>query len=161
MGEATTRTLNEIAATREALDRDLTALEARLPNGAKAAYGAAGAGGGLAVLGMLAKVASKASERRKHEKAVERDAQVQARAIAAAFAAHDLGRRGATLTPSPASSMAPSPAAPADDDGGSFLRVVLAVLLAVVGAVVATKVRDQRAAEPLWVDEVGDGDLAG
>jgi hypothetical protein len=159
VGEATTRTLNEIAAARAALDRDLDALEGRLPGRAQAAYGAAGAGGGLAALGLLARAASKAAERRKHEKALEHDAQVQARAIAAAFAAHQLGASGRGGDERPAGA-AGSASATSDDGGGSFLRILLAVLLAVVGAIVATKVRDQRT-QPLWVDEVGDQDLAG
>ena len=143
-----------VEAARRALDDDLATLTDRLPAAAVVAQAGAAGSVGLAVLGAAAKQLQKTLARRSEEKALTREAEIQAKAIAAAMAAAGFARQGPAAeevdrvapAPKPKARPAPKPAAAVvadgDDDGGppwGMLLLLAAVVAAVVAVVVGTK----------------------
>lgn len=146
-----------VETARRALDDDLATLTDRLPAAAMIGQAGAAGGVGLAVLGAAAKQLQKKLSQRSDEKALTREAEIQAKAIAAAIAAAGLG--GAPAAPAtqaaevaPTPKPAPKPSRPAravaavdamtpdaDDDGGTPWGIIL-LLAALVAAVVAVVV---------------------
>lgn len=139
-----------VEAARQQLDDDIATLTDRLPAASVMAAGGAAGGTGLALLGVLAKQVQSRMERGKREKALTREAEIQAKAIAAAMAAAGLSgvRSGGddaparpTPTPRPRRVEVPSPSAidvelAEDDDGGAPWGILL-LLAGLVAAVVA------------------------
>ncbi|MEX1163692.1 MAG: hypothetical protein WEB03_08935 [Nitriliruptor sp.] len=116
---------------RRAIDRDLDALQAKLPPGEELAEKAKTYGG--AALGVLA-VAGAAFlglKQRGERKRVEREAKAHAAAIARYL---------------PQAAGEPR----SDDDGGHGGLLLLALLAAIVGAVVAKKQREEPVDDDLW-----------
>ena len=143
-----------VEAARRALDDDLATLTDRLPAAAVVAQAGAASGVGLAVLGAAAKQLQKKLAQRSEEKALTREAAIQAKAIAAAMAAAGLARPqpAPVADDAPTPAPAPPPPAPArvtdDDDGGPPWGVLL-LLAALVAAVVAVVV-GSRDDDDLW-----------
>lgn len=149
MGEAADRTLREIAAARAALERDLDELQDRMPPGSTVKRGVAAAGGGGAALTAILAILKKLMERRSEEQTIAKDAAIQARAIAAAFAAAQEERdRNVTAAAHEAARDAHR-----DEEGGNTGLWIL--LVAILGAIVAVVLKQKQAghAEDLWLDE--------
>lgn len=135
---------------RRALDDDLATLTDRLPAAAVVAQAGAAGGIGLALLGAAAKQLQKKLSQRSEEQALTREAEIQARAIAAAIAAAGLhGQPGQQHDHGPATTSEPTrrpqvsvpvppPTANGDDgdDGGAPWGIIL-LLAGLVAAVVA------------------------
>ena len=83
-----------VETARAALDDDLATLTDRLPAASVIAGAGAAGGTGLALLGMAAKQVQKKLDQRSQDKALTREAEIQARAIAAAIAAVGMGSTG-------------------------------------------------------------------
>lgn len=152
---------------RNALDDDLATLTDRLPAAAVVAQAGAAGGTGLALLGLAAKQLQKKLAQRSEEKALTREAEIQARAIAAAISAaglhaghgghgghhadhadhddHDAPAPRPSAPRRPAS--APAPAAD-DDDGGPPWGIIL--LLAGLAAAVIALVTGAKDDADLW-----------
>lgn len=162
MGTDTAAALTQVEQARGALETDIATLLDRLPPGARIARTAATGGGAVAALGIARKVLSKRSKDKKYVREVEREARIQARAIAAAFAAahvptvstRELVERQVPSAPGPS----PRPmaavvrdAADDDDDGSALL---LTLLLVAVGAGVAwfLNARQQPDADDIWLE---------
>ncbi len=134
MGQDAASTLSEIAETRAALERDVDALFARLPEpdvlAAKAkTYGLA-AGGAAATAGVVALRMKKRGEL----KARRMDARINAEELARAFSPY-----------APEGSRAADDAAADDDDGGGHTGLLL--LLVTIVAVALTAVARQRSGD--------------
>lgn len=161
MGQDADQALTQVEQARAALETDLTTLLDRLPPAAMLARGAAAGGGGLVAAGIAGKVLSARSSKRKDEKRLTREAQIQARAIAAAFQhAHVPAFPSAPVTP-PKPKPKPKVAEPtslgtaadavADDDDSGRLGI-LVLLLALVAAVAAVVARQKAAEDDIWLD---------
>lgn len=151
MGQDADQALKQVEQARSALEADLVTLLDRLPPAAQLARTAAAGGGGLVAAGIGAKVLSSRADRRKHERVLERDALIQARAFASAFA-HT--HAPAPVVPStPAASVAPATIVEHLDDEDDDGRLGLVVLLLALVAAVAAAVARQRSAgdDDLWV----------
>ena len=140
----------QVEEARRALDDDLATLTDRLPAAAVIAQAGAAGGIGLAVLGAAAKQLQQKLAQRSEEKALTREAEIQARAIAAAIAAAGLhGQQGHAQhghTPGtddetssrPEVSVPVPPPTHRDDDGdGGPPWGILLLLAGLVAAVVA------------------------
>ena len=151
----------QVEEARRALDDDLATLSDRLPAAAVVAQAGAAGGIGLAVLGAAAKQLQKKLSQRSEEKGLTREAEIQARAIAAAIAAAGLhGQPGGHHDHSPGSSSpessprpkvsvpVPPPSGDGDDDGGAPWGIIL-LLAGLVAAVVALVTRSGDDAD-LW-----------
>lgn len=156
MGEDAATTLKEISAARDALERDLSELQERMPPKSQMIRTAVVGGGGLAgvsaLLAILAKVMSGRSER----KAVEKEAAIQARAIAAAFAAH--APQVAAAQHRAAADLAASDlvaARESDEDDTSFgmIALLIAVVSGLAAGIVWLRQRGTPEDEDLWLDE--------
>lgn len=128
---------------RGALDDDLATLTDRLPAAAVVAQAGAAGGTGLALLGLVARQLQKKLARRSEEKALTREAEIQARAIAAAISAAGLhtghGHHADQDTPVPPPSAPGRPVGAPDraaDDGGGGPRWGVILLLAGLAAAV-------------------------
>lgn len=133
---------------RRQLDDDLATLSDRLPAAAVVAQAGAAGGLGLAVLGAAAKQLQKKLSQRSEEKALTREAEIQARAIAAAIAAAGLhgqpGSHDHAPKPKPKQAKRPTVSVPVppptdagdDDDGGAPWGILL-LLAGLVAAVIA------------------------
>lgn len=150
---------------RAALDADIATLSDRLPAAATLARSGAAGGAGMALLGVGAKVAQGRLSRRSEEKALAREARIQAKAIAAAIAAQveaqrvaeeDRAAREAARAAKAEAKAAKERDAAAgrddqDDDGVSWGLLLLVVTA--IAAVVAY-VQNQRAAdEDIWLTQ--------
>lgn len=146
---------------RRALDDDLATLTDRLPAAAVVAQAGAAGGTALALLGVAAKQVQKKLAQRSQEQALTREAEIQAKAIAAAIAAAGLhaghgdhGDHGAAAppprTPRPKVSVPVPPPTrdDGDDDGGPPWGILL-LLAALVAAVIAL-VSGAQDDEDLW-----------
>lgn len=151
-----------LAEARNALDDDLATLTDRLPAAAVVAQAGAAGGTGLALLGIAAKQLQKKLAQRSEEKALTREAEIQARAIAAAISAaglhgghgghhHDEDDDHDAPAPRPSAPRrpvsAPVPAAD-DDDGGPPWGIIL--LLAGLAAAVIALVTGAKDDADLW-----------
>lgn len=155
-----------VTEARRALDDDLATLTDRLPAaGVVASAGAAG-GTGLALLGLAAKQLQKKLAQRSEEKGLTREAEIQARAIAAAIAAaglhgghggHDGNGEHAGHEASAPPKRRPEVSVPVppptrdgdDDDGGLPWGIIL--LLAALAAAVVALVTGGQDDEDLWI----------
>ncbi len=147
-----------LAEARNALDDDLATLTDRLPAAAVVAQAGAAGGTGLALLGLAAKQLQKKLAQRSEEKALTREAEIQARAIAAAIAAAGLHRGHGDHTEHEA--RAPKPRAPRpkvsvpvpppsdDGDGGPPWGIIL--LLAGLAAAIIALVTGAKDDADLW-----------
>jgi hypothetical protein len=104
---------------RRAIDRDLDALEAKLPPGEEIAEKVRTYGGAVLAVLAVAGAAALGLKQRGERKRVEREAQAHAKAIARYL---------------PQAS--PTPRADEDDDGGAGRLVLLTLLAAAIGAVI-------------------------
>lgn len=148
----------QLVEARRALDDDLATLTDRLPAAAVIAQAGAAGGIGLAVLGAAAKQLQKKLSQRSEEKALTREAEIQARAIAAAIAAaglhgqhgrgHDAGDTAAPPRRPKVSVPVPPPTDADGDDGGAPWGIIL-LLAGLVAAVVALVTRSGDDAD-LW-----------
>jgi hypothetical protein len=164
VGQDTAAALKQVETARAALESDLSTLLDRLPPAARLAQGAAAGGGGLLALGVAGKVLSKQAEKRRYVRQVEREATIQARAIAAAFAhAHIPSVPTAAIslpTPPPVpvverAAAALEVAADADDDDGG--HTLLLLLVSLVAAVVAYVVQQRSSNDDdLWIAPADD-----
>lgn len=148
----------QVEEARRALDDDLATLTDRLPAAAVIAQAGAAGGIGLAVLGAAAKQLQQKLAQRSEEKALTREAEIQARAIAAAIAAaglhgqrdhhhghhgtgghdHAPGTGGASSSrPEVSVPVTPPTAARDDDDDGGPPWGIIVLLAGLVAAVVA------------------------
>lgn len=148
---------------RRALDDDLATLSDRLPAASVVAQAGAAGGTGLALLGLAAKQLQKKLSQRSQEKTLTREAEIQARAIAAAIAAaglhgghgdhagHEAPVRSASHGPrAPRPTVeVPVPPPTGDDDDGGLPWGLLLLLAALVAAVVALVTGGQDD-EDLW-----------
>lgn len=139
---------------RRALDDDLATLNDRLPAAALVAQAGAAGGLGLAVLGAVGKALQNKLSQRGEEKALTREAEIQARAIAAAIAAAGLqqqhGRGGPSTDRPEVSVPVPPPGRrPEGEDDGGVPWVLLVLVGALVAAIVAV-VRGSGDDEDLW-----------
>lgn len=75
-----------VEAARSALDSDIATLTDRLPAAATLVQTGAAGGGGLAAIGVLLKVLQSQMSKRSEAKAITRETEIQARAIATAIA---------------------------------------------------------------------------
>ena len=142
------RAQTQVVEARRALDDDLATLSDRLPAAAVIAQAGAAGGIGLAVLGAAAKQLQKKLSQRSEEKALTREAEIQARAIAAAIAAAGLHGRGdrhdhdpgsgpqASSRPEVSVPVPPPSGVDGDDDDGAPWGIIL-LLAALAAAVVA------------------------
>lgn len=125
--------VEQAAALRRAIDRDLDALQARLPPGEELADKARQLGGAVLAVAGVAAAATLASKQRSERKRIEREAQAHAAAIA-----RYLPQARATPIDD-------------EDEGGGAGKVLL--LLAVLGAIVGFVLsrRDDAGGEPdIW-----------
>lgn len=147
---------------RRALDDDLATLSDRLPAASVVAQAGAAGGTGLALLGLAARQLQKKLSQRSQEKTLTREAEIQARAIAAAIAAaglhgghgdhagHEAPARSAPHASRPTVEVpVPPPTRDGDDDDGGVPWGILLLLAALVAAVVALVTGDQDD-EDLW-----------
>lgn len=142
-----------VETARAALDDDLATLTDRLPAASVIAGAGAAGGTGLALLGMAAKQVQKKLDQRSQDKALTREAEIQARAIAAAIAAVGMqggsgpaasdgsprrSRRGDDGEPSTVSvPVPPRGRLDEDDEDGGVPWGILLLLAGLVAAVVA------------------------
>ena len=145
-----------VEAARRALDDDLATLTDRLPAAAVIAQAGAAGGIGLTVLGAAAKQLQRKLALRAEEKALTREAQIQAKAIAAAMAAAGLAAQPRAVPAPEVSAPAPAPrqeravvAVPDDEDDDGAPWGILLLLAALVAAVVAVVV-GARDDDDLW-----------
>jgi hypothetical protein len=144
-----------------ALDDDLATLTDRVPGIGQIAKGGAAGGTGLTLLGIGLKVAQKKMSERSRDTALTREATIQAKAIAAAMAAHAEVQRAAAapvrtqLKATPALADAVTNVAAdglasivASDDGRDLPWGIIALLVALIAAVVAVVTRSDD--DDLW-----------
>jgi hypothetical protein len=149
-----------------ALDDDLATLADRVPGIGQIAKGGAAGGTGLTLLGIGLKVAQKKMGERSRDTALTREATIQAKAIAAAMAAHAEVQRAAAAIAAPAPVHKRVTATPAladavtsvaadglafivaSDDGRDVPWGIIALLVALIATVVAIVTRSDD--EDLW-----------
>ncbi|MFT5565022.1 MAG: hypothetical protein ACI970_001759 [Myxococcota bacterium] len=151
-----------------ALDDDLATLTDRVPGIGQIAKGGAAGGTGLTLLGIGLKVAQKKMSERSRDTALTREATIQAKAIAAAMAAHAEVQRAAAAVAAPAAApvrtqLKATPALAdavtnvaadglasivASDDGRDLPWGIIALLVALIAAVVAVVTRSDD--DDLW-----------
>lgn len=147
-----------VETARTALDDDLATLTDRLPAASTVASAGAAGGTGLALLGLAAKAVQKRLDQRSQDKALTREAEIQARAIAAAIAAagmHGPGPSGQTRSldggERPEVSVpVPPPRRHDDDDDDDGVPWGLLLLLAGLVAAVVALVSGDKDDSDLW-----------